>query len=268
MENKVLPPVPITLQTIEQFGNCLLKKNRSEATVNKYKTDLRTFYNFLPEEKILDDTSLPQWRDYLIEANLSSRTINTRIAACNNFLCYLRRKRWRIKPVTANRETDHPPVNRNEYLSLLKAARETNNERLYFMIKTFCCLGLSISEFPCLTIDAIVRGRMTVLTKRRVREVFIPDVLQQEYLEYAKRSDINSGALFKSEIGAPLTRTIIINELANLCEIAGVPKEKGTPKMLQDLWSNTYSHIRTQTPLLIENAYADMIAQEQKTIGW
>lgn len=271
MKKKVLPPVLISLQTIKDFSIYLQKKERSVATISKYVADLKTFFNFLPgqeDKKLLTEESLLSWRDHLISCNLAARTINTRIAACNNFLCFLKRSDWQTSPLSLAGEDEHPPISREEYCKLLDAARETENERLYFMIKAFCCLGFSLSELPKLTVESIVAGRVQVDTKRRVKNVFIPKSLQHEFLNFANRNAINSGSLFKSQIGAPLTRTLIVKELAELCKIAGIPEEKGAPKKLQELYINTYSDLRAQTPYLIENEFSKIVEQEQALVGW
>lgn len=281
MGKKVLTPVCISLKTIQKFSRFLKSNDRSSATISKYIADLKTFYNFLPEEvmtdesstnteqkKILSELSLPSWRDHLISCGLAPRTINTRIAMCNNFLRFLKREDWQVSPLPLEEEDSSPAVSREEYCKLLASARETGNERLYFMIKAFCCLGLSLVELPSLTVDSIVGGTVVVENKRRIKEIPIPKSLQEEFLNFANRNGINSGSLFKSEIGAPLTRTLVIKELTDLCKIAGVREELGQPKKLQELYFNTYADLRSQASLLIENEFARLVESEQHYVGW
>ena len=281
MSKNVLSPVRISPKTIQEFSIFLRKKKRVDATINKYIADLRTFYNFLPEEipaeenvdsaaesKILTELSLPTWRDYLISCGLAARTINTRIAACNNLLGYLKRKDWQVSPLSLVGEDTTPSITRQEYCKLLEAARNTDNERLYFMIKAFCCLGLSLVELPSLTVEGIVSGEILVDLKSKIKKIIIPKSLQEEFLNFAFRNGINSGSIFKSALGAPLTRTLVIGELTQLCAVAGVREEIGTPKKLQELYYNTYADLRSQAPLLIENEFAKIVEKEQIFVGW
>lgn len=261
-------PVVFKLDLLEGFLDHLYQKERSEATIRKYAADLKTFYNFLPENKLLESSSLPAWRDHLLSRELAARTVNTRIAACNSFLSYLDRKEWQISPIALEDINDGPGITREEYLTLLRTAKHMNNEWLYFLVKSFCCLGLSVSELCFLTLDALVSGKLTIATKSRVRSLIIPEVLRKELLNFAIRSNINSGSLFKSPAGEVLTRAYIVKEVSDLCKAAGIPEEKGSPKMLREIYFKTYSDIRANSSTLVHNEYSKILEQEDAIIGW
>lgn len=261
-------PILLSMERIDEFLNYLSSKDRSEETISKYAASLKAFYEFLPEGKKLDKESLDQWRKSLVDAGFAIRTVNTRIAACNSFLSFLDRKPWRLTPIAISDAESVSELTREEYLSLLTAARKSNNEWLYYLIKTFCCLGLSVSELHCLTVRAVLDGSVFLHVKKQSRTVRIPEVLQLEYLNFARRAKINNGSLFKSPEGTPLNKAYIIRELQALCDLAGVPAEKGTPKSLQGLYNNTYSAIRARSSFLIEEAYCKILEEEDKIAGW
>lgn len=268
MKKSDLSPVSITVDTIEDFLNYLRNKGRSDATIRKYFADLKTFYNFLPEGKQVVRDSLPNWRDSLVAKGFADRTVNSRIAACNSFMIYLKRKSWQISPISLTVQDTSPAITRDEYCRLLKAAHQSDHEWLYFLIKTFCCMGLSVSELHFLTVDALVAGQVSVRTKSRSKNIYIPKILQSEFISYAKRANINSGCLFKSPSGKPLTRTLIVKELQTLCDLADVPKTKGTPRALKELYFSTYSDIRSASSSLIDNEYSKILEAEDCVVGW
>ena len=268
MRIKEQQPITFTLETLEGFLHHLMRKERSDATIRKYAADLKSFYNFLPENKLLDKNTLPSWRDHLISRELAVRTVNTRIAACNSFLSYLNRKEWQVSPIALIDTESVPGITREEYYLLLKTAQQSNREWLYFLVKTFCCLGLSVSELSFLTIDALVSGSVSIVTKSRVRNVYIPEVLRQEFLNYALRANINSGSLFKSPVGGVLTRSYIVKEISDLCVLAGIPESKGSPKMLRDIYYKTYSDIRSTSSTLVDREYSKILEEEDALIGW
>lgn len=268
MSAKEKKAVTFSLETLERFLLYLKRKDRSDATIRKYAADLKAFYNFLPENKLLERDSLPKWRDHLISRELAARTVNTRIAACNSFLSYLKRKDWQVSPIALEETYSGPGITRKEYHTLLMTARQSNQESLYFMIKAFCCLGLSVSELPFLTVDALVSGRVSVVTKSRLRNVYVPEVLRQEFLNYALRANINSGSLFKSPAGEVLTRSYIVKKISELCTLAGIEAAKCTPKMLQDIYFQTYSDIRSSSSSLIDREYSKILEEEDALVGW
>lgn len=263
-----LAPVLITRETIQDFLDYLKKKNRSEATIRKYALDLRSFFNSLSEDKLLTSESLVKWRAALISAGFAPRTVNTRVAACNSFATFLGREYWQVAPVPLAEIETSAPLSRETYYQLLKAARAAGNEWIYYLIKVFCCLGLSVSELHLLTVDALVAGQVTVASKPKARIIRIPEILRVELINYAFRCNINSGSLFKSPEGYPLTRTLIIKEIGALCEAAGLSGAEITPKDLRMLYYNTYSDIRSSSSLLIEKEYASILENEDSIIGW
>lgn len=268
MREKKNVAIPLTLSRIEEFLKSLDDQGRSSATVRKYGADVKAFYYFLPEDKVLISTSVSDWRNSLVKAGFATRTINSRVAACNSLLGFLGRKAWQVSPFPLEALSDISPVSREEYHLLLETARRTKNELAYFLVRTFCCLGLAVAELPLLTIDSLVAGKVHIVSKNNVKNIFIPEVLKIEFLNYAKRQNINSGALFKSPEGQPLTRGLINQVLLDLCEEAGVPEVKGIPQNLRKLYTNTYSDIRATSSSLIDNAYAQILEQEHADIGW
>lgn len=260
--------IPLSVERIDAFLNYLKGKKRSEATISKYASSVKYFYDFLPDNKVLDAGSLKSWRDSLTEAGFAVRTINSRIAACNSFLSYLNRKNWQVSPIAIDIGDKDMELSRDEYHALLKAARSVNNEWLYYLIKAFCCLGLSVSELSCLTVKSVVEGNIFAGVKKQPRTIQIPEVLRLEFLNFAKRANINSGAIFKSQNGKPLSKAYIYNELRELCLEAGVPEDKVAPKCLQKLYYRTYATIRSNASALIEEAYSKILETEDKAYSW
>lgn len=258
----------VSLDMIEEFLNYLRTMDRRDATIKKYASELKSFYNFLPEDKVLTSASLPAWRDKMVSENFATRTVNTRLAACNSFLNYLGRKSWVVSPISLEEEGTVPAITREEYHKLLKAARQLDKEWLYYLVKTFCCLGLAVSELSFFTVDAIVAGRIPIETKSKRKNVYIPDVLRAEFLTYAQRTNINSGLFFKSPIGETLNRPFIVNELRSLGQAAGIPESHMTPRSLRELYFNTYSDIRSASSALIDKEYSKILEQEADFANW
>ena len=87
-------------------------------------------------------------------------------------------------------------LTRAEYLHLLDTARVLGREPAYLLVKVFALTGISVSELPVLTVEAVRAGR--------VRDVPLPEGLKSELLAYAARKNILSGPVFATRSGRPL----------------------------------------------------------------
>lgn len=262
-----LDDILVTPQLIKSFLDYLKECGRLNGTIRKYALDLRSFYNFLPEEKYLSANSLVNWRDYLMQAGFAVRTVNTRIAACNSFLSYLDRKDWQVSPLALSCEEAVAAISRDDYYALLKAAHKLGREDLYFLVKAFCCLGLSVSDLPYLTMFALRSGRIIIESKSRTRNIYIPDTLQKEFLAYAEHICVESGPIFKPVFGDPLNKAVIVKEIGNLCSEAGIPESKRSPRSLCKLYFVTYSEIRSTSSMLYEKEYSKILMKEQRNLN-
>ena len=77
-----------------------------------------------------------------------------------------------------------------------------------------------------------------------MRVVILPKELCKLLSEYAKEQKISSGPVFVTKTGKPLDRSAIWKMMKQLCESAGVPKEKVFPHNLRHLFARTYYTIQ------------------------
>ena len=73
-----------------------------------------------------------------------------------------------------------------------------------------------------------------------MRVVILSDKLCRILLQYAKERKITSGSVFVSKRGNPLDRSGIWKMMKNLCESAGVERNKVFPHNLRHLFARTY----------------------------
>ena len=65
-----------------------------------------------------------------------------------------------------------------------------------------------------------------------------------------------------------MSRTYVTTIIRQLCEAARIPGEKGNPRCLKRLYQSTRSGIEENIALLVEQAHARLLEQEQLEIGW
>ncbi len=119
-------------------------------------------------------------------------------------------------------------LTRAEYLHLLDTARVLGREPAYLLVKVFALTGISVSELPVLTVEAVRAGR--------VRDVPLPEGLKSELLAYAARKNILSGPVFATRSGRPLDVQRVSAILRGLGAAAGLGEGMCRPKALQRLY--------------------------------
>lgn len=77
----------ITEALLEQFQKELEYEEKAKLTIEKYMRDIRKFYSFLPEKKMVTQESVLAYKEYLKE-NYSLTSANSMIVALNAFLEY------------------------------------------------------------------------------------------------------------------------------------------------------------------------------------
>ena len=107
-------------------------------------------------------------------------------------------------------------------------------------MQTMAGTGLRVSEIKFVTCDAVRKGQAVINCKGKIREIFLPKKLCKMLSTYMKRQNIRSGPVFVSKNGKPLDRSNIWKMLKDLCESAGVSKDKVFPHNFRHLFARTF----------------------------
>lgn len=118
---------------------------------------------------------------------------------------------------------------RNEYLRLLSAAQALGRERVYLLAKVFGNTDLPVHELEKLTVEKAQAGMLSIRSGGSREIIRIPESICWELLGYAKRQESKSESIFRSQDGAPMSRSNVTIGILQLCVAAGVPEEKGSP---------------------------------------
>lgn len=270
MEEKAGGQKQLSQELFEGFLQNLSERGRSLESVKIYRQILKRFYDYLPEGKWLCAESGPEWKQWLKEQGFSARTVNARISVLNSLCLYLGKREWIQDDFSYEHAIVQPELTREEYLRLLRAARELGKERSYLLIKTIGGAGLCIRELPQLTAEAVQCGTLELESHnhRRRRVLHLPAVLQEELLRFLRREGIKSGPVFSAGKGAALGRSSIYYYVNCVSGQAQVAVEKATPRCLWKMYQNTYAGIRANIDFLTEQAYERLLHEEQRAAGW
>ena len=168
----------ITAASVDAFITHLREQEYSPATIAKYAHDAQALLRYAPEG-IRDKERLNGFRVYLEDMGYSGASVNSMLGAVNRFLAFLGSD-WRLKYVRVQRRAFLPAereLTRQEYESLVSAARNRGDRRLALIVQTLCALGLRISELKAVTVESLAAGEASIQNKGKLRTILIPDAL-------------------------------------------------------------------------------------------
>lgn len=231
----------ITNELILNFKTHLIEQEKSANTIEKYIRDVTLFMMWLNGREITKISAL-EYKNTLCEKYAPS-SVNAAISSLNGFFVFMEWHDIRLKAlkiqrrIFSNRDRE---LTKAEYERLLTAAKNRKNERLYLLMQTICSTGIRVSELRFVTSEAVRQGQAAINCKGKMRVVFLPKKLCKMLKEYIKKRKIKSGSIFVSRNGKPLDRSYIWKMLKNLCEAAGVSKNKVFPHNFRHLFARTY----------------------------
>ena len=234
MEKRIL-----TEASFKELYRYLYREEKSAATIEKYRRDVRCFYAFangVPVSKEL----VAEWKKHLIEQGYAPRSVNSMLASVNSLLKFMGWEDCRVKNLRVQRRVycaAERELDKQEYMRLLQAAR---GRPLQLVMQTICATGIRVSELRYFTVEAVQTGEICVNCKGKSRSILLPTKLRKMLLSYARKNGIGSGAIFLGRTGRPLDRSAIWAAMKQLCQQAGVAASKVFPHNLRKLFARTF----------------------------
>lgn len=235
----------LTQDIIKDFKNWLKSEEKSTATVEKYTRDAGAFIQYAAGTPLSKEVVIA-YKNRLVMKKYAVRSINSMIASVNSLFSFLGRQDCRVKAIKLQRQIYCPEekeLTKGEYARLVNAAKQRGNERLNLIIQTICGTGIRVSELQYITAKAARSGEAVVSCKGKTRTVFIIPELRKKLLRYMAEQNIQSGVIFITRTGKPVSRTNIWREMKNLCIQADVNPDKVFPHNLRHLFARTFYNI-------------------------
>ena len=231
----------ITAKMIAGFREHLILEERSVATIQKYIRDVKAFMAYAQNSAITKETVIA-YKKYLQE-NYAVRSANSMLASINSFFSLFGWNDLKVKSLKLQQQIYCPEekeLTKAEYTRLCKAAQRRHNERLNLILQTICGTGIRVSVLQFITVEAAKCGEAVVRCKGKTRAVFIVRELRQKLLRYAAEQNIQSGMIFVTRTGKPISRTNIWREMKALCIEADVNPQKVFPHNLRHLFARVF----------------------------
>ena len=237
----------ITDEKIEQFRMAMYEDEKQSSTIRKYVRDIRKLQEFL-QGRDLDKEMFILYKAYLKDSGrYKTRSINSFLAAVNHFCEKMGWDELRIKTIRVQEEAfcpENKDLSKKEYQQLIRTAEQSGNEKLALVMQTIGSTGIRVSELQYITVESLRQGMAEIYNKGKVRRILYPSKLCRVLMKYTKKHGIKSGAVFCTRTGKPLHRTTVWRMMKQLCEKAGVDKEKVFPHNLRHLFAKCFYQIK------------------------
>ena len=237
MEGRIL-----TEKIIADFFLYLKSEEKSQNTIQKYLRDVRAFAADLSGTEVTKEVAVA-YKSKLLSENYAVRSINSMLASLNSLFAFLGWTDCKVKSIKLQRQiycSEEKELTKAEYMRLVNTAKQRGNERLNLIIQTICGTGIRVSELQFITVEAVKRGEAIVSLKGKTRTVFLVRELQKKLLRYVAEQKIQSGAVFITRTGKPMSRTNIWREMKGLCIEANVNPQKVFPHNLRHLFARVF----------------------------
>lgn len=258
---------------IEDFKKYLICGEKSKGTVEKYLRDVQAFFHFLKEgikadeeaagrtekktagEVISESADISDitkektiaWKEHLVRSGYAASTVNSMLASLNSFLRFHGLFSLCVRPLRRQHcifRDQKRELSEKEYLKLIKTAKETGKQRLYFILQTIAVTGIRISELRFITVESLQYYRTEVKCKGKQRTVLLTQKLCEELLRYCRERQISSGPVFITKNGNPVDRSNVWTEMKRLCPDAGVEPSKVFPHNLRHLFARIFYNLK------------------------
>lgn len=260
--------VILSQNILDEYVAKLRGQGRREDSVRGNQKTLQHFFNFLPQEKLVQRDSLEIWRDQLLRDGYAIRTVNSKVSLINGLLESMDCREFQVSGQLKPEQYCAPELTRQEYVRMLQTAKILGDQRGYLLTKLFATTGLAVLDLPKVTVETVNSGSVQVQAGASMRLLYFPECLKEDLLRYARAKGRYSGMIFTKRNGEPLERTQVSLYIRRLASDARVPVEKGNIRCLRQLYKNTISGIEANFDLLVQQAYARQLELEQLSVRW
>ena len=191
----------ITSTELAAFARQLREQERAPGTIEKYIRDVSAASAWLRGSEVTRDGAAAR-RDSLLERGYAPVTVNSMVAAVNQFFTFLGWEDCKIKSLKIQRRLfrdDRRELTREEYQRLLDAAHGLGRERLTLLLETICSTGVRVSEVKYITVEAANSGKAEISLKGKLRTILLPGRLCRKLKKYAKAQKPPPAKFFEPE---------------------------------------------------------------------
>lgn len=229
-------------ETLKQYRGYLADREKSIATIDKYLRDIRTFLQWMGENRSITKEKVIAYKAWLQE-HYKTSSANSMLVALNGFLDFMGETQSRVKTVKVQKQmfrSTEKEISRAEYKKLIEKAYRMGREQTALIMETIGATGIRISELKYITVAAVKSGKTEVSCKGKKRQVYLVKELREKLLKYCRKKGICKGSVFVSRFGNPLDRSNIWSQMKAIGAAAGICPDKVFPHNLRHLFARVF----------------------------
>lgn len=212
---------------LEEMLLDLQLEEKAKNTLKKYKTNIESFIEMLPEKEITKEDII-EFKKQLIEQGHKTSTNNSYIVSVNKFLKYCGLSNLTVKQVKQQRRSClESVISISDYKRLMRYAKQLDRMDMYYIMMILAKTGIRIGELKYFTVENLETKYIDVSNKGKERVIVIRQDLYRELKRYAKNNHITTGYLFPGKTkGKMINDSTIWRQLKRIAGKARVNKDK------------------------------------------
>lgn len=225
---------------LSKYEAFLRNHELAEGTIKIYLRYAKQIEEYMQKAGASKQTVL-EYKKELKQKEIAPATFNLAIISVNKYLKFCGYEEYTVKTqkLQKRRSLDNV-ISMEEYHQMLQLVRTGKRRKYYYIMKTLAQTGIRVSELKYFTVEILPKKKILVNNKGKTREIYLPDSLIQELLEYCSSENITTGVIFKGNTDKPIGRSSVYKMLVRIGTDAGIPKEKVYPHSLRHLFAVTY----------------------------
>ena len=130
----------IKKENLKAFEEYLYERENARATIEKYMTDMHTFFRYLDGYRQIDKSCLLRYKEWLL-GRYAVNSVNSMLAALNQFLDFLGKGSMKLRRVKTQRPLflrEEKELTRKEYFRLIETAQKSGKIQLALCMENDC----------------------------------------------------------------------------------------------------------------------------------
>ena len=232
----------IDLETkLEEFIISLKEDEKAEATITKYKTNIRAFIEFSKDKELNKETVIEFKNKLDVVDEYMPNTTNNYLVVLNKFFKFIGNENLCVKIIKQQTKFSvEYSLSKTDYHRLLRTAKKYEEYDNYIILRILAETGIRISELAFFKIEYLDKT-MKIKKKGKVREIPVKLDLLREIRKYCRDRKIKEGLIiFNPKTGKAYADSTIWRRLKKLAGRARINKDAVHPHAFRHYFAKCY----------------------------
>ena len=228
-------------EKLEEFELFLKEDEKAEATITKYKTNIRAFIEFSKDKELNKETVIEFKNKLDVVDEYMPNTTNNYLVVLNKFFKFIGNENLCVKIIKQQTKFSvEYSLSKTDYHRLLRTARKYEEYDNYIILRILAETGIRISELAFFKIEYLDKT-MKIKKKGKVREIPVKLDLLREIRKYCRDRKIKEGLIiFNPKTGKAYADSTIWRRLKKLAGRARINKDAVHPHAFRHYFAKCY----------------------------